>query len=156
MLDRLFYSIFRIAVGIPLLVGGTDKIIALVSGDRGLRDWLLGMFAEEPVPDWIVTLAGTLLPFMEFATGFLVVLGIFPRIGATLGLLTFGMFLFGAELTHYVEGQITEIIQQMLFTLGFFLVALYAKLPDPLRIYPRRPIDTWSSHLPGDHSVTTG
>ena len=143
-------------MGVPLLVGGADKIIALVSGDRGLQEWLLGMFAEEPVPDWIVTLAGTLLPFMEFATGFLVVLGIFPRIRATLGLLTFAMFLFGAELTHYVEGQITEIIQQMPFTIGFFLVAPYAKLADPLRIYPRRPIDTWSSHLAGDHPVSTG
>ncbi len=136
--DRLYYSLFRIAVGIPLLVGGISKIVALLQGDTGLQEWLLGVFSEEPVPEWMVVLATNILPFAETAIGISLVLGLFPRLGATFGLLTFSVFLFGAELTHYVEGMIIDIIQQLLFVLGFFFVAHFADGDDPLRILPRR------------------
>ncbi|MDJ0749439.1 MAG: DoxX family membrane protein [Woeseiaceae bacterium] len=143
------FSVFRIMVGMTVLVGGYDKVMKLVlSGfrDNSLGRWFADSIHSDAVSSHVSVLLpkplllafGYVVPFWELAIGIMIVFGIFRQLGAILGMALMAVFLVGGEAMHAIDypNMIIDIIQMYVFGIAYFL--LYRELQkdpaDPLAL----------------------
>ena len=135
------FSVFRIMVGTAILVGGYDKTMGLIlSGfqDDSLGQWLAKSIHSEAVsphvsvlmPKPLLLTFGYVIPFWELAIGLMVVVGIYRKVGAIMGMALIAVFLVGGEAMHAVDypNMIIDIVQMYVFGFGFYF--LYRELRD--------------------------
>lgn len=135
----LHYTALRVAIGIVFLVAGGSKTVALLSGNTGVQDWVIGLMADTWVPTWAAALGGYAMPFVELALGITLFFGIMSYAAATGGILMFATFLFVAEFNHAEPGMILDIVQQVVFTISLFLLAQFHPGKDEaLALYNKR------------------
>ena len=94
---KLAYAFLRVTTGCVFLFYGIGK---LQGGAGAFAAGLVEAFAKTWLPSFAVRAFGLLLPFLEVASGTLLALGLFTRVGigiasALIVVLTFGQTLLG-------------------------------------------------------------
>ena len=118
-LDRkLAYVVFRLSLGINLLIHGTDRLIG--SGVGEFSSKTANEFAGTPLPAVLVHSFLTVVPFAEFILGGLITLGLFTRWALTLGGLLMTALIFGTAL----RSDWTIVGIQMIYAITYYLLLL--------------------------------
>lgn len=126
----------RIVIGAALLIAGALKVGRLSANIAQVELYQL------PIPDWAVTVVGTVQPFLEIAVGLMLITGLFTRVNAALGTLAMiifiagiiwawsqglqidcGCFTIGGELA---EGEETKYVQDIIRDLIFGICGLWS------------------------------
>lgn len=79
----------RLILGVALTYAGALKVGNLYASVMAVEAYQL------PFPKWLITLTGYAQPFVEIAVGLLLIVGMFTRIGAALGVLAMIIFIAG-------------------------------------------------------------
>lgn len=123
LLDRkLAFGIFRITLGINILIHGAGRILGQGSGAFAAKT--ASEFTGTPLPPGLVHLFLGVLPFAESILGGLILLGLFTRWALTLGGLLIAALVFGTAL----RGDWNTVGIQMIYAITYYL--LLANLGD--------------------------
>ncbi len=142
------FSLFRIATGVTMLIGGYDKVIKLLISkfdpeQFGLLKFFLGSFhgAEAKVaphvliffPKFSLYILTYLTPFWELFIGASLVFGLWRKVGTYAGIALMAIFLLGSKASS--AGTLT-LLDQYLHLFAYFAVyvGLIFKLEDPLAL----------------------
>lgn len=113
---KLAYGIFRITLGINLLVHGAGRILG--PGARAFAAKTAGEFSGTPLPHSLVYLFLIVLAFAEAILGGLIVLGLLTRWALTLGGLLIGALVFGTAL----RSDWNTVGIQMIYAITYYLL----------------------------------
>ena len=91
---KLAYTILRFTVGVNLLIHGAVRLPAL----GAFADGLVKLFAETPLPAFLVRPFAIGLTIEETATGLLLIAGLWTRWALVIGGLTMAALIFGTAL----------------------------------------------------------
>lgn len=89
--EQLAYALFRITMGVAMLGHGLVRIPKLPV----FRDGMVKMF-DGVLPAALVTPFATILPFVEFVIGALLIVGLFTRYAIVAGAVLMMVLIFGA------------------------------------------------------------
>lgn len=110
------YAILRITMGVNFLAHGLVRLPKL----NGFRDWMLNAFSKSILPDWSVYAWASVLPFLEFAIGFLLIIG-WQTFRATLaGALIIIILIFGSCMVENWDWAATQMVYALFF---YFLIS---------------------------------
>lgn len=132
----LGFSIFRIMYGIVFFTTGYDKLTKLISVNFKASSYeLLNMFLNvfhgpkstvSPYvqiffPSAILYIFSYCVPFIELAIGILLILGLYRKCAASLGIILMGILLVGTHAALGILG-VQLVIEQALYGLIFFTI----------------------------------
>jgi thiosulfate dehydrogenase [quinone] large subunit len=95
---KLAYVIFRLSLGINILIHGTSRIFG--PGVQLFASKTMREFPGSPLPSGMVHAFLTVLPFAESMLGVLITLGLFTRWALTVGSLLITALIFGTALRN--------------------------------------------------------
>jgi len=110
------YGIFRLALGINILIHGVGRIFG--PGAVGFAVKTAGEFSATPLPHWAVYGFLVVLPFVEAALGVLLTLGLFTRWALVAGGLLMICLIFGTAM----RSDWTTVGIQMIYSITYFLL----------------------------------
>jgi thiosulfate dehydrogenase [quinone] large subunit len=113
---KLAYGIFRITLGINLLVHGAGRIFGQGAGAFAAK--MAGEFTGTVLPYGMVHLFLVILPYAEAILGGLITLGLFTRWALALGGLLIAALLFGTAL----RGDWNTVGLQMIYAITYYLL----------------------------------
>lgn len=116
------YLLARLPIGMSMFGHGFERIPKL----QGFAAHVTAQFGKTMLPASLVMLFGQVLPFLELATGILLLLGLFTRFGCILGVLIMLALIFGSSLVEQWENAFTQIIYGAYFALLYHF-AVYNK-----------------------------
>lgn len=108
----LGYVTLRLAMGMSMLIHG----VARFPKTQAFVDSTVKMFAESPLPPWVVSAFARITPSVEFLIGTLMILGLGTRLALTLGGLWMVVLIFGSSLIEKFD----VVGIQLLYSLIFF------------------------------------
>ena len=103
--EQFAYLMARIAIGLSFFGHGLIRIINLATFSQGM----VKQFGKSILPAGFVSLFGHVLPFLEFITGLLLLLGLFTRFGLMLGWLILLSLIFGCSLIQEWNAIFTQL-----------------------------------------------
>lgn len=109
---RLAYALLRVIIGLNLAVHGLARLLA---GPHTFAGSLVKMFHGTPLPGWSVMAFGLILPWVELATGVLLLLGLATRIALLASFLTLLALTFGSTLHQDWEIAGTQLIYAVIY-----------------------------------------
>jgi thiosulfate dehydrogenase [quinone] large subunit len=116
-LDRkLAYGVFRITLGINILVHGAGRILSQGSGAFAAKT--AGEFSGTPLPQGLIHIFLVILPAAEAILGVLITLGLLTRWALTLGGLLMAALVFGTAL----RSDWTTVGIQMVYAIVYYLL----------------------------------
>lgn len=116
--DKEFaYLLARVTMGINLLGHGLVRLPKL--GE--FKTWMQDYFQATPLPQSLVALWASVLPFLELGLGALIILGLISRKAFLGGAIVILILVFGSCLKENWEW----VSIQMLYALYFFFLMLY-------------------------------
>jgi thiosulfate dehydrogenase [quinone] large subunit len=116
-LDRkLGYVIFRLTLGINILVHGGGRIFG--PGAEGFASQTATEFAKTPLPSGLVHAFLVVVPFAEALFGVLTTLGLFTRWALALGGLLMTALVFGTAMRN----DWTTVGVQMIYAITYYLL----------------------------------
>ncbi|HEY2587272.1 MAG TPA: DoxX family protein [Tepidisphaeraceae bacterium] len=115
--QTLGYAVLRLAIGISMLIHGVVRFPKIPT----FAAQTVKMFAGSPLPPAVVGAFARLTPFVEFAIGLSVILGLATKSGLTLGGLWMVLLIFGSTLIEKYD--IVGI--QLLYSLVFFHLLIH-------------------------------
>jgi len=113
---RIAYGIFRLALGINILIHGVGRILG--PGAAGFAAKTSEEFAATPLPHWAVYGFLLVLPFIEAGLGLLLTLGLFTRWALVAGGLLMICLIFGTAM----RSDWTTVGIQMIYSITYFLL----------------------------------
>lgn len=116
---EIAFFLARFTMGINLLAHGLVRFPKL----DVFRDWMVEHFQDSLLPDWAVSSWGTVLPYIEFAIGALLILGLFTRPAIIAGSVLMIVLIFGSCIRENWEW----VDSQMLYALFFFFLLIYSE-----------------------------
>jgi thiosulfate dehydrogenase [quinone] large subunit len=117
LLDRkLSYGIFRITLGINILIHGAGRIFGQGTGAFAAK--LSSEFAGTVLPSGLIHLFLTILPFAEAILGALITLGLLTRWALALGGLLIAALIFGTAL----RSDWNTVGIQMIYAITYYLL----------------------------------
>jgi len=120
--DRwMAYGIFRLALGINILIHGIGRIFGPGAGGFALKT--AQMFGATPLPHWAVYGFLLAVPFIEAALGVLLTLGLFTRWALVAGGLLMICLIFGTGL----RSDWPTVGIQMIYSITYFLLLFYRR-----------------------------
>ncbi len=120
--DRwMAYGIFRLALGINILIHGIGRILG--PGAGGFASKTAQMFGATPLPHWAVYGFLLAVPFVEAALGVLLTLGLYTRWALVAGGLLMICLIFGTGL----RSDWPTVGIQMIYSIGYFLLLFYRR-----------------------------
>ncbi len=125
----LGYTTLRLAIGVTMLVHGTNRI----TGISKFVDQVITMFSKTSLPHFLLASYGSILPPVELISGILITVGLFTRLGLTLGGLWMVSLIFGSTLIEKYDVVGVQLIYAIIYFLLLFhidhnLIALDAWL----------------------------
>jgi thiosulfate dehydrogenase (quinone) large subunit len=105
------YVLLRITMGVNLLAHGLVRFPKLY----GFRDWMVDFFKDTPFPNALVSVWATVLPFVEFGIGLLLILGLYTYKTSIAGALLIIILLFGSCMTEQWEWAGMQLIYALIF-----------------------------------------
>ena len=115
---KLAYVVFRLSLGINILVHGTSRIFG--PGVKAFASKTMSEFAGSPLPSGLAHVFLTVLPFAEFMLGALIAVGLFTRWALTLGGLLITALIFGTALRN----DWPTVGIQMIYSITYYLLLL--------------------------------
>jgi thiosulfate dehydrogenase [quinone] large subunit len=120
--DRwMAYGIFRLALGINILIHGIGRIFGPGAGGFASKTAL--MFEATPLPHWAVYGFLLAVPFIEAALGALLTLGLFTRWALVAGGSLMICLIFGTGL----RSDWPTVGIQMIYSITYFLLLFYRR-----------------------------
>jgi len=110
------FALLRIAMGVNLLGHGLVRFSKL----DGFRDWMVTTFKDSLIPSFAVTTWGSVLPFLEFGIGLLLILGLFTYRASIAGAIVIIILLFGSTLIENWDWAGIQMIYALFF---YFLIS---------------------------------
>ncbi len=107
------YLLARLPIGMSMFGHGLDRIPKL----QAFSGHMVGQFSKSMIPGSLVSLFSYALPFLEFLTGILLLLGLFTRFACVLGVLIMLALILGSSLIEQWENVFTQIIYGVYFAL---------------------------------------
>ncbi|OSY87603.1 hypothetical protein WH52_10865 [Tenacibaculum holothuriorum] len=107
------YTLLRITMGVNLLAHGLVRFPKL----NGFRDWMVDFFKDTPFPTALVSGWATVLPFVEFGIGLLLIIGVFTYRTSIAGALLIIILLFGSCMTEQWEWAGMQMIYALIFVI---------------------------------------
>ena len=117
--DHTAYLLARLPIGLSFFGHGLIRIIKLDTFSKGM----VAQFSKSFLPAVFVSVFGHALPFLEFAAGLLLLLGLFTRFAICLGTAIILMLICGSSIIE----QWNAIFTQLFY--GAYLAALYYFIP---------------------------
>ena len=118
---RMAYGIFRLALGINILIHGMGRILG--PGASGFAAKTVQEFMSTPLPHWAVYGFLLVLPFIEAGLGVLLTLGLFTRWALAAGGLLMVCLIFGTSM----RSDWTTVGIQMIYAIIYFLLLFYRR-----------------------------
>lgn len=115
------YAIFRLALGINILVHGIVRIFG--PGPSGFASKTADTFGSTPLPRSVVYGFLLVLPFIETALGALLAVGLFTRWVLVAGGLLMICLIFGTAL----RSDWPTVGIQMIYSISYFLLLFYRR-----------------------------
>lgn len=109
------FALLRITMGINFLGHGLVRFSKL----NGFRDWMVTSFKDSLIPSFAVSIWGTVLPFVEFGIGLLLILGLFTYRASITGAIVIIFLLFGSTLIENWDWAGMQMIYGLFF---YFLI----------------------------------
>jgi len=113
--DHYTYLLARLPMGLSFFGHGLIRIIKLDE----FSDGMVKQFSKSVLPEGFVSAFGHVLPFLEFITGLLILLGLFTRFGIVLGVAIILALIFGSSVIE----QWNAIFTQLFY--GAYLAVLF-------------------------------
>ena len=110
------FALLRITMGINFLGHGLVRFSKL----NGFRDWMVTTFKDSLIPSFAVSIWGTVLPFVEFGIGLLLILGLFTYRASITGAIVIIILLFGSTLIENWDWAGMQMIYGLFF---YFLIS---------------------------------
>lgn len=107
----LGYTTLRLAIGMSMLIHGVARFPKMAA----FTQQTVKMFADSPLPPSVVNAFAHIIPFVEFAIGVSVVLGLATRWGLTLGGLWMVVLIFGSTLIEKYDVVGIQLIYSLIF-----------------------------------------
>lgn len=141
--------IARLILGVALTYAGAIKV-----GNLNRNVYQVQLY-QLPLPQWFEIVVGYAQPFVEIAVGVMLIVGLFTRVNAILGVLAMVVFIFGISWAWakglridcgcFTPGGVldpeeeTRYVQDILRDIGFMICGLW------LAIRPKTPfaVDNW-------------
>ncbi|MCD8404482.1 DoxX family membrane protein [Tenacibaculum dicentrarchi] len=114
-LQQTAFALLRITMGINFLGHGLVRFSKL----NGFRDWMVTSFKDSLIPSFAVSIWGTVLPFVEFGIGLLLILGLFTYRASITGAIVIIFLLFGSTLIENWDWAGMQMIYGLFF---YFLI----------------------------------
>ena len=112
--QRTAYTLLRMTMGVNFLGHGLVRFSKL----DAFRDWMVGAFQNSILPSFAVTAWGSVLPFLEFGIGLLLILGLFTYRASIAGALVIITLILGSTLIENWEW----VGMQMIYGLFFYFL----------------------------------
>jgi thiosulfate dehydrogenase (quinone) large subunit len=117
MLDRrLAYAVFRLTLGINILVHGAGRIFG--PGAEAFATTTAAEFNKTPLPAGLVHAFLIVVPFAELVLGVLTTLGLFTRWALVLGGLLIAALVFGTAM----RSDWNTVGVQMIYAITYYLL----------------------------------
>lgn len=113
------YLFARLSMGVNFLLHGLVRFPKL----QGFKDWMLGYFKDSLLPLWSVEIWASILPFLEFGIGLLLIIGLCTKKTIIFGSSVIIVLIIGSCLKENWEW----VSFQMIYSLYFFLLLIYYK-----------------------------
>lgn len=105
------YALLRSIVGLNFILHGLVRFPKLA----GFRGWMVKMFEDSWLPSVLVSAWATVLPFIEFGIGALLLVGLFTYRAAVAGAVVIGLLMSGACLLEKWDLVALQMIYVALF-----------------------------------------
>lgn len=112
--QQLAYFLLRISLGLNFLGHGLVRFPKM----EGFRNWMIGEFQASILPSFVTSIFATILPFIEFSVGVLLILGLFTRQTLVAGAVVMIGLIFGSCLIEKWE----FVGFQMIYAICFYLL----------------------------------
>ncbi len=113
------YLLGRLAIGLSFFGHGLVRLPKLA----GFSNWMIGQFSKSLLPDFLVLQFSYALPILEFASGLMILIGLFTKQGLLLAGLVSLALIFGTTMIENWEALPSQLIHIA------FLSVLLAYLP---------------------------
>jgi thiosulfate dehydrogenase [quinone] large subunit len=127
--EHIAYLMARLPMGLSFFGHGLIRITKLDTFSNGM----VKQFSKSILPEGFVSAFGHVLPFLEFITGVLLLLGLFTRSALILGTAIILMLIFGTSLIEQWNGIFTQ-----LFYAAYLAVLYYFNQYNAISIDGRR------------------
>jgi thiosulfate dehydrogenase [quinone] large subunit len=112
---QLAYAILRVTLGVNMLMHGGVRILG---GLNAFAIWMVGQFAQTPLPAGFVRAFALPLPFIEVTIGLLLLLGVATRWALAAGGLMMVPLVFGSSL----RSDWNTVMLQMVYAVIYYLL----------------------------------
>ena len=113
------YLLGRLAIGLSFFGHGLVRLPKLT----GFSNWMMEQFSKSHLPDFLVLPFSYVLPFLEFISGLLILIGLFTRQGLLLAGAVSLALIFGTTMIENWEALPSQLIHVA------FLAGLLVYLP---------------------------
>jgi thiosulfate dehydrogenase [quinone] large subunit len=114
--ERITYLLGRLPLAMSMLGHGLDRLPKLNS----FSNHVVQQFNNAVLPLVLVEAFSYALPFVELVIGVLLIIGLFTRFSAILGVLTMLALIFGSSMIEQWENVFTQIIYGICFALIYY------------------------------------
>ncbi|TMM30018.1 DoxX family membrane protein [Polaribacter aestuariivivens] len=108
------FALLRIAMGVNFLGHGLVRFSKL----EGFKNWMITTFQDSILPNFAVSIWGSVLPFLEFAIGLLLILGLFTYRASIAGAIVIIILITGSCLVEKWDWA----GMQMIYALFFYFI----------------------------------
>ena len=113
--EHYTFLLARLPLGLSFFGHGLIRLTKLETFSHGM----VGQFSKSVLPEGIVLAFGIVLPFLEFITGFLLLIGLFTRFSIVLGMAIILSLIFGSSLIEQWQAVFTQLVY------GAYLAVLF-------------------------------
>lgn len=113
--EQITYLLARLPLGMSFFGHGLIRITKLDAFSHGM----VGQFSKSVLPVAFVSAFGTVLPFLEFVTGVLLLLGLFTRFAIILGVAVILALILGSSIIEQWQNVFIQLVY------GAYLAVLF-------------------------------
>jgi thiosulfate dehydrogenase (quinone) large subunit len=110
------FFLLRITIGLNFLGHGLARLPKI----NEFRNWMLLEFQNSILPQWSISIWGSILPILEFSVGVLLLLGLFTYRAAIIGAILIALLVLGSCLIEKWEWAGTQMLYAMLY---YFMIS---------------------------------
>jgi len=114
--ERITYLLGRLPVAMSMFGHGLERLPKL----SGFSNHMVQQFNNAVLPLAAVEVFSHLLPFAELLIGVLLIIGLFTRFAAVLGVLVMLALIFGSSMIEQWENVFTQIVYGLFFALIYY------------------------------------
>ncbi|WP_452601246.1 DoxX family protein [Pontimicrobium sp. MEBiC06410] len=112
--EQIAFLLLRITIGVNFLGHGLARFSKL----EVFKEWMVTSFKNSIIPTPLVAIWGSILPFLEFGVGLLLIIGLFTYRASVTGALVIIMLLLGSTLIEKWDWA----GMQMIYALFFYIL----------------------------------